>query len=298
VNKLKVHLPFFVRHFEQLASARHLSDLQWPELDKIRWTNKADELKDALSRSLAQEIMFLLHSKKKPIGAPDYLGQFIDETGENLFDALLKKKEGLVRRLFAPYLIGALNLFDRMKPANPKPDVWTEREMQIAVAPILDLLELCGYAKVLADLHGEEKLWTVIADTWTKLLTAQPNLLAWLSLVTSVGIPTFHIPHRAFRRGEWSTRVQRELDELPRRREIHRGSGLYSSEEVIHPSPLVRYCAKRSFHDGWEIFAALYLSKQPCGSTLKWGMVHDLNESLEREEQRYESKEAEGSDEL
>jgi hypothetical protein len=106
--------------------------------------------------------MFLLHSKEKPNGVPDYLGQCIDETGENLFEALLQKKVELVPRLFAPYLIGALNLFERMKPANPKPDVWTQQKMQIAVAPILDL-ELSGYAKLLADLNGEEKLWTMIA---------------------------------------------------------------------------------------------------------------------------------------
>src|SRR5262249_35722936 len=49
VNKLTVHLPFFIRHFEQLAGATRLSDLQWPELDKISWTNRANELKDALS---------------------------------------------------------------------------------------------------------------------------------------------------------------------------------------------------------------------------------------------------------
>jgi hypothetical protein len=298
VHKMTIYLPFFVRQFEELTGARHLSDLQWPEVDKVRWIDKASELKDALSRSLAQQIMFLLHSNQKPIGAPDYLGQFIDESGENLFDALINKDAGLVQGLFARYLVGALNLFERMKPANPKPDVWTEQKMQIAVAPILDVLELCGYAKLLADLHGEEKLWTAIAHIWTKLLAAKPNLLPWLSLVTSVGIPTFQIPHRGFRRGEWSTRVQRKLDELPRRRKVHRGSGLYFSEDVVHPSSLVRYCAKHRFHNGWEIFAALYLSKQPGGDTLQWGMAHDFNESLEREDKTYEGDADDDSDSL
>ena len=83
--------------------------------------------------------------------------------------------------------------------------------------------------------------------------------------------------------------VQQELDKLPRRRSLRGGvGGIFGSDIVIHRSPLVRYSAKYRSYKGKDIFAALYLSKQPGAEGLDWGReVRALGESLSREEDRY-----------
>jgi hypothetical protein len=204
-----------------------------------------------------------------------------------------------VQALFAPLLMGTLFLFERMKPSDPSFNVWTEQKLQIAAAPVIDLLELSGFAKLLAELHGEEKLWAPVTTTWHALLSKSPHMLTWLAAITAGGLPRFQIPHRGLVRTSWSMRVQRELIQLPRRRFVERGSGLFIREEVDHPSPLVRYCAKYEFHDGWEIFAAVYLSKQPGSEKLRWGHgVANLVEALEREDEEYTRGDDEDPEEL
>jgi hypothetical protein len=107
------------------------------------------------------------------------------------------------------------------------------------------------------------------------------------------GTPRFQIPHRGFVRTDWSIRVQQELNKLPRHHSVRGGiGGIFSSDAVIHPSPLVRYCGKYDFYDGRDIFAALYLSKQPGADGLEWGRgASDLVESLQREAESYENGE-------
>jgi hypothetical protein len=64
------------------------------------------------------------------------------------------------------------------------------------------------------------------------------------------------------------------------------GHSMYDA--VDHASPLVRYCAKYDFHNGRDIFAAVYLSKQPGAEALDWGPeARNLDESLVREEKSF-----------
>jgi hypothetical protein len=234
----------------------------------------------------------LLAASQRPEGVPDNLGQFIHETGENLFDSLLSRRAETAQALIKPYLAGTLVLFERMKPSTLKPDVWTEQKLQIAAAPVLDILELSGYGKLLSQLYADEQLWVALSDVWDELLRRKPGVLPWLAAIISGGTPRFQIPHRGLVRTTWSMRVQRELNRLPHRNAMRGGaSGIFGSD-VIHSSALVRYCARYDFHNGRDIFAALYLSKQSGGDGLDWGHeANDLVESLQREEESYESGE-------
>jgi hypothetical protein len=93
LNKLAAHRGFLVARFEAWDSGKHLSDLQWPKFDKTEWGKKIREIHASLIRSIAQHIL-ILTSSGEVTGIPDYLGQFIHETGENLLDALLRGMKG------------------------------------------------------------------------------------------------------------------------------------------------------------------------------------------------------------
>jgi len=297
LNKLEHHLSFFKASSDALAANRHLTDLPWPEVKPELWVAAAQKFRQTLIRAGARHIV-LLSASKKPEGVPDYLGQFVHETGENLFDALLDRRAAEARALIRPYLMGALVLFEQMKPSVPKPDVWTEQKLQIAAAPVLDILELSGYGKLFADLYTDDQLWTAVSGVWDRLLGKQPWTLPWLAAITTGGVPLFQLPHRGLMRTTWSMRVQRELIKLPRRDSGRGGFGDIFGADVVHSSPLVRYCARYNFHNGRDIFAALYLSRQAGADKLDWGRgAKDLIESLRREEESYGEDEQNGEDE-
>jgi hypothetical protein len=288
LNKVEHHLAFFKIYADSLKATRHLMDLPWPDLRPELWHETARKMRDKLGFTIANHIL-LLSISQKPEGVPDYLGQFIHETGENLFNSLLERRSGEVQALIKPYLAGALVLFEKMKPPTPKFDVWTEQTLQIAAAPVLDILELSGYGKLLAELHADQQLWAAVSSVWDQFLQKNPDTLPWLAAIITGGTPRFQIPHRGLVRTNWSIRVQQELDKLPRRRSLRGGvGGIFGSDIVTHPSPLVRYSAKYRFYKGRDIFATLYLAKQPSADGLEWGReARDLGESLRREEERY-----------
>ena len=298
LNKLEHHLSFFKSYVDSLRATRHLTDFPWPDIKPELWFETVRGFREKVTQATAIHIS-LLSQSQKPEGVPDYLGQFINETGENLFDALLSQRAEETQALIKPYLAGTLVLFEEMKPPTPKPDVWTEQKLQIAAAPVLDILELSGYGKLLAELYANEQLWAAVSGVWDQLLQKSPGHLPWLAAIITCGIPRFQIPHRGLVRTNWSMRVQQELNKLPRRHSVRAGrgiEGIFSSDAVIHPSPLVRYCAKYNFHNGRDIFAALYLSRQPGAPGLEWGHeARELGESLKREEESY--RENGGSDE-
>ena len=297
LNKLEHHLKFFQTCADSLRATRHLMDLSWPDIKPEIWFETVRDFRDKLVLTIANHIV-LLSTSQKPDGIPDFLGQFIHETGEKLFDSLLERRSGQAQALIKPCLIGTLVLFENMKPSTSKFDAWTEQKLQIAAAPVLDILELSGYAKLLGELHADEQLWAAVSSVWDVFLQKNPDTLRWLAAIITGGSPRFQLPHRGLVRTTWSIRVQQELSNLPRRRSLRGGiGGIYGSDTVIHASALVRYCAKYHFLKGRDIFAALYLSKQPGAEGLDWGHEgRDLAESLRREEESYRENEERNED--
>lgn len=291
LSKLGHSLALFKTYADSLKASRHLMGLQWPDIDPELWFKEAGGLRDKAGLTVANHIASLSISQK-PEGLPDYLGQFIHETGENLFNSLLERRSGEVQALIRPYMTGTLVLFDKMKPGAPEFNAWTEQKLQIAAAPVLDILELSGYGKLLAELHADGQLWEAVSSVWDKLIAKNPGTLPWLAAIITGGTPRFQIPHRGLVRTNWSIRIQHELDKVPQSHSMRGGiAGIYGSDTIIHPSPLVRYCAKYRFHNGRDIFAALYLSKQPGAEGLKWGSAAvDLGESLIREQELYRER--------
>jgi len=277
----------FKTYFEALERERYLSDLEWPDIKPQNWFESVENSHNILAQAIAKHIP-LLQNSVRPEGVPDYLGQFVHTLGEFLFDQLLAQRVDRILPVMPPYFLGSLNLFQLLKPSTPKMDIWTEQRLHLAAAPVLDLLELSGYAKLLAELHGKEEIWIAIRSSWDVFIENSPNALAWLATITRFGEPSMQIPHRGMLRTTWEMRIQSELRKLPRRREVYGGTGLSVHEIVEHERALVRHAAECEFLRGKDIFVALYLSGQPGAEVIDWGRIpSQLNESLRREEESY-----------
>jgi hypothetical protein len=288
LSKLQTRcLRLFKVHFQGLEQERYLTDLKWPDITPQNWSKRVEQFHNTLAQAIAKHIP-LLQNSVRPDGVPDYLGQFIHTLGEFLFDQLLAQQVDRILPVMPTYFLGSLNLFQLLKPSTPKLDIWTEQRLHLAAAPVLDLLELSGYAKLLAELYRKEEIWIAIRSSWDVFLENTPNALAWLAAITRFGEPSMQIPHRGMLRTNWEMRVQSELHKLARRREVYGGTGLSVHEIVEHESALVRYAGEYEFLRGKDIFVALYLSGQPGAEDIDWGpMPSRLNESLRKEEESY-----------
>jgi hypothetical protein len=209
LNKLANHLRLFKAYSGSLKATRHLTDLPWPDIEPEHWFETARGLREKLVQKIATHVV-LLSAAQKPEGMPDYLGQFIHETGENLFDSLLGRRSEEVKALMKPYLAGTLVLFEEMKPSTSKFDVWVEQKLQIAATPVLDILELSGYGKLIAELHDDDLLWAAVSTVWDQFLEKSPKTLPWLAAIITAGIPSFQLPCELVAQGESGVRRSRQ----------------------------------------------------------------------------------------
>ena len=162
-----------------------------------------------------------------------------------MFDALLSGNADTVKALLIPCFFGCIKRFDDLKPTTDLSDWRAQQELQVALAPLLDLMDLSGYACLMADFHNKAQLWTEIKAVWDRYLdgTQGAQRAALLGAGVSLTEGTFAIPHRGLLRTRWQQRIERTLNQLPRR-EIYIGSVLVSHTLVLHSSSLVRLFAR------------------------------------------------------
>ena len=200
-----------------------------------------------------------------------------------------------VDTIFKHYLIGSLLQFDRLRLDGNASSREFELGMKVAVAPLLDLMDISGYAYLLSDYHETPRLQELIVQAWDEYLdedSTQPRL-AILAAAVGRTESALELAHRATIRAGWKQFIRGQLRELERR-EFSIGSNFYGGTEtiVIHPSPLVRIFARddfSSFYDGIDIFIAKFVRQREDGQSLDFGRSRhsDIEDAIRREENRY-----------
>lgn len=284
-HKLETQFGLWEEKWNELSSERRLSELAWPAFDLNDLKTSARSRKTALLGQMSKESV-LLGLLSRPAEFPDYAGQFLHTSGEEVLDALLTDDVPLLRQLFKPYLVGCFFAFSRLRPEVDNLDWRTRVELKIAVAPLLDLMSISGYAKVLADYHGDPTLWQAVTAAWDEYLASQdqptePALAAAVSLTES----GFEIPHRAILRTGWERKVSVRLADVPRHEE--RSEGAFMPHTVIdHESEIVRLLATdrvATLYDGIDVFIYYYMRSRQGGVALDFGRTRrSLSEALNR----------------
>lgn len=290
-NKLQNRLNNFAKVWADISTSRNIEGLAWPDFDMVKGQEQVRNRQQELLRLMSKHSTLLLLFSR-PDEFPDYGGQFLHTSGEAVIDALCNNDLKIVGDIFKSYFYGCLLKFDTLRPKQKATDWRAQQEFKIAAAPLLDLIDLSGYARLLADFHGNDNLWAEIKSVWDEYLDKEQasnpiNLLAAAIHITEV---MFEIPYRSTLRINWKQRVASSLATLPRR-EVYRSGSMIHDNIVIHKSPLVRIFARErhgSFHDGIDIFIALYLKKRPEKVDIDFGRRRrDLEDTIKYEEKSY-----------
>ena len=279
--------------WDELSSKRYIDGLPWTELDLEELRSRSDARQNELLSQMSKQNI-LLALVDRPEDYPDYAGQFLHTSGEVAFDALLKNDTALLKKVFKPYLHGALLKFDKLKPTTSITDWHAQQDFKIAAAPLLDLMDISGYAKLMADYHENVVLWETVTQAWDKYLNREPEQSPLPLLAGSVAFTEGDfgiIPHRSVLRTSWKQKIMNALRNVPRR-EVDGIGAITSDIEIDHESVLVRIFADElhvSTYDGIDVFINFYLRNCEGGENLDFGARRrHFSNALQRAERRYQ----------
>ena len=294
-HKLHSHEKTLTQLWADLISSQRIEGLPWPSMAFDDLGQKSEQRQEKLLQTMATQGTSLLLMPRLE-AYPDFAGQFLHATGETLLSGLCKNNRETVERLFKHYFSGNLLQYERLRPKEAKLDQQSQVDIKIAVAPLLDLMAVSGYAYLLSDYHDTPCLKEPIEKEWNEYLKGDraKESLRFLAAAVSLTESAFELAHRGTNRTRWQQIVSNRLKDIERREVPWDGRGHIRSFEpiVMHRSPLVRIFARdglRSFHDGIDIFLAKYIRQREDGKTLNFGRHRDreLEQKVEREREHY-----------
>ncbi|MCM3970315.1 hypothetical protein [Pseudomonas aeruginosa] len=275
------------KKWSAISSQQKLKDLAWPKFETSAIKSDINSRQEGILREMAEQNI-LLSIDDRPDEYPDYAGQFLHITGELIINALIENNSVLATSLFEKYIYGCFLRFDRLRPKSGT-DWRIENEFKIAAAAIIDLIEISGYAKLLAEFHNNPDLWNKIEGSWNNICSKESGIQADFILriiIKTAGGGRFEIPHRSLLRTSWSQQISHLLGTLPRKHS-NRRRALFGESEADHPSRLVQTMAKESygsFNSGFDIFVVYYfLNKKNIDDFEPSWQQNELLKSIKQE---------------
>ncbi len=294
--KIDYHLNILTPIWNDLNSDRRIEDLPWASL-KIDELEEKYRQRDKELLELMSEESVLLSFVSRPESYPDYAGQFLHTVGEALFSAMCENDCDTVETLFKRYFKGCLLQYNNLRPNEARTDWETLNNLKIAAAPILDLMDISGYAYLFSDLHETPELKNSILTTWNTHFSSETNqqLLPFLAAAVALSEADFEIGHRSTLRIGWKRNIQRLLTNIEREEAGSETGVPFFLNDIytvpVHDSPLVRVFAKFLdilSYDGIDVFIEKYVRNREDGENLDFGRPQhrDLSEAIRREEER------------
>lgn len=291
-DKLNHHTNALKQLWDDFNSERQIEGIRWPRLDINALTEKR-ELREKELLTLMSEENLLLSFISRPASYPDFAGQFLHTVGEALIFAMYRNDCDMVEILFKRYYGGCRLQFDRLRPKEVQVDPLNLVDLKIAAAPLLDLMDMSGYAYLLSDYHDTPRLRDLVITVWDEYLSLNSDSSPLPSFAAAVVLTESGVERepRGVNRTRWKQMIADWLEDVERQeRGIHGGYGIGGSETIgIHNSPLVRIFAISGFlpYDGIDIFIAKYLRQRENGQNLDFGSGRRTREEeIKREENR------------
>ena len=257
VQHAKEHVATVTRALTALDELRHpaTGDQQWPQrpIDIPRIT----VMEESLLRDLAATMPHL--SNRPHTGdEADLFGQAYHYVTDALHDAIIEQRDDLARELF-PTAFAAVDRA-RERLATDLADRPPFHHLAHGTAPLVDLMQVSGYALFLHELDGSG-IWPLARDAWDPP-THSPELATNLSMILAQRHRQIGVD---MRRTSWEQRFEAFLANrgLSSRR---RGSFLGQPTGPPHRNPVVAAVLDQSFNSTYlmaDLFLVEYLTARP-----------------------------------
>jgi len=288
-SKMRANFPYLEKAVKAIAEKEIVEkDILYSEIDWDNVRNKINEAHDKLIEIQAK-CLPTLSIIKRPKNWPDVFGQTYNIVCHETYKALIEKNQTKFSLLFPLLFFGALMASENLRSELSDRDV--EVIVSIMSEPLLDLLNLSGYAKIYSELYHEPKLWQNCSSIWDNYFKEQKDakpLLEKLIGLQEYRKSKFQIFPRDTLRTNWELMLQHKLREMNL---IDDMLGSYSSQRSAdkkHSSAIIRaLCRGRYIHTSAdEVFILTYLLKLQGAVDIKYQDRFDLNKDIENEEKQ------------
>ncbi len=269
-ERAKFHLEKVKACFVQLRSMDRSGVIDWPSLDWEDLDRRINGVRKKMLANLAR-ILPDIASVGGSRELPDYLGHCFSVLAQESFGSMASGDEELFQSIFPSLFRLCSSSLDRLvaniQVSDPK------SRFVVLTDPLVDILELSGYAKVFSELDGK-RYWVTVKELWDAYLSSVADAGAYIQAmgILNTRKAVRRLSPRGLNRTEWKQEFERQLA----RRGLSKGSGTGSFLgldvcEVQHASPIVRTVA-----GGWhvlldlaDVFAVVYLWKRPEAAGLQ-----------------------------
>lgn len=270
----------------------HLINAKWPDVNWDALAHRLDETHERVLLVWAKALPTLMMLPKSE-HLPDMFGQACTELAVGCFTAMAEGKEDLFKQLFLAYFLGALAASDRLFEELRERETWLQ--LSLGTDPILDVLEISGYALVYSEL-GVGDFWSAVKGHWDWLFKdpqeGQSRIEKFEALVSYRENQLVSTPHNLIRTG-W----KQAFGALMRDKGLdgdfttQRYFGIPSKLEAY--SPLIQVLLGRGmggipFWDLYSVFLAVYFDEDsPAPRFTLPRQASEFRRSLELHKERY-----------
>lgn len=284
LDKLSVHAATVGVTCTSLSAVRHLTSNPWPDNNVDSVQKRVSALHSMALRTIAR-ISPDLGIQSGTVGdEPDFFGRANALLVDDVFQAVLRDDPEQIRAVFPSAFQSALQVYAKRRSnldANAEPHLF-QRQINSVVDPIMDLLELSGYA-LLADELGRPQAWQEFERVWSVYLGDNADFVAIVFTLlrlqeSSLGFIRSDISRTKREMKFWQTMLGDDLNKIRNR---------YGMTRRPHKSILVELTAFSSgLYDPGVAFVCLYLRPMYSGDGDLPEKVRGFQEALDREQRR------------
>jgi len=299
LRKLQSHFDKIVAIETEYESAKVLPDLLgWPSKQTDVFKQRIVATQHSHEIAVAKEAQNLV-GVERPSHIPDFSGEFLSQTAQTVVEAICRKDVTVFEALF-PFFFGASikKTSVLLRLANGRSQAEQISWVNLAMGPLLDLVELSGYSIVLSELRQTPEPWNTARTLWDRYLSdggAGPTRMNFLKgALQTADIPGKSVPGELLRTG-WRTWIHQLLRDVPVVDVVSGSFGFHVDHRVQHSSALIRVLARRTFagfYRGVDVFAAMYFVKLEGNEAAAYELrSSDLIDALQRESREEEGEE-------
>lgn len=266
------------------------AEVKKPNWDFSGIETRIRKIRDVLIQKLSSCLLPLASISHKDT-LPDLFGQTYTTICQYCYDCMIDNRPHEFSVAFPPVFMSALHAHDRLRTMLC--DWRPEAALGISADPLLDIMELSGYAMIFSEVYATTEFQAICEDCWGSFIRKKSEPKTLLS--TLVGFyelrrSQFQMYPRDILRTNWQIQMNRKLLELGLIDEPY-GMPYGGRRPVVgHTSSLIRaLCMGRMepHTSAAEVFIVAHLLKRPEGVDImfnsRWGFAERLNKEMASE---------------
>lgn len=288
INKVEAHQPHLKKLIEGLNITKNEKNLKWVNWDWQAIDNKLSQTKDKLMMSLAKCLPAL-----SPIDSgedfPDLFGQTYSFICEDCYESMQVKNKVTFKNLFPLLFMASFSAYEKLR--TKATDLLQQYAIAIVLEPLIDIMELSGYAKIYSELYDNPGIWDECVRVWNIHFDENKdskNAVQHLIDLYKYKKKLFGLTPRDIIRTKWKIGLLNTLSEMQLIYDPF-SSGIPWKEDVTvkHKSPFIRALCRGRYEphiSGTEVFIISYLLKRPESKDVEFKDLHGLDRAMKREE--------------